>query len=138
MLTKKPEAYDQFHFSFRRHGSSALTALLLSILLSLFPSMEAPCSKLLTGGASPFLRARISRLDCLNTIPVACLSTAHLLPPQIITLEGSNTNVRIFADMRRGAEEMKKARGHLDVDQVDDVMDDIQEEMDVSQKVSCW
>jgi len=37
--------------------------------------------------------------------------------------------------MRRGAEEMKKVRGCLDVDQVDDVMDDIQEEMDVSQKV---
>lgn len=46
--------------------------------------------------------------------------------------------MRIYTDMRRGAEEMKKVRGRLDVDQVDDVMDDIQEEVDASQKVRCW
>ena len=54
---------------------------------------------------------------------------------QIIALEGSNMNMQTFNAMRSGAQAMKDARGRLDVDQVDDVMDDIKEEMDTAEQV---
>lgn len=44
-------------------------------------------------------------------------------------------NMQTFNAMRTGAQAMKDARGRLDVDQVDDVMDDIKEEMDTAEQV---
>lgn len=44
-------------------------------------------------------------------------------------------NMQTFAAMSSGAKAMQDARGRLDVDQVDDVMDDIKEEMDISEQV---
>lgn len=55
---------------------------------------------------------------------------------QIIALEGSNMNMQTFNAMRSGAKAMQDARGRLDVDQVDDVMDDIKDEMDIAEQVS--
>lgn len=62
---------------------------------------------------------------------------AGLLPflAQIIALEGSNMNMQTFNAMRTGNQAMQDARGRLDVDQVDDVMDDIREEMDIASQV---
>ncbi|CAM9116109.1 unnamed protein product [Ascophyllum nodosum] len=57
------------------------------------------------------------------------------LESQIIALEGSNMNMQTFNAMRSGAQAMKDARGRLDVDQVDDVMDDIKEEMDTAEQI---
>lgn len=54
---------------------------------------------------------------------------------QIIALEGSNMNMQTFNAMRSGAKAMQDARGRLDVDEVDDVMDDIKEEMDIAEQV---
>lgn len=54
---------------------------------------------------------------------------------QIIALEGSNMNMQTFNAMRSGAKAMQDARGRLDVDQVDDVMDDIKDEMDIAEQV---
>lgn len=44
-------------------------------------------------------------------------------------------NMQTFNAMRSGADAMKGARGRLDVDQVDDVMDDIKDEMDIAEQV---
>lgn len=46
-------------------------------------------------------------------------------------------NALTFNAMRTGTQAMKEARGHLDVDEVDDVMDDIKEEMDTADQVCC-
>lgn len=45
-------------------------------------------------------------------------------------------NMQTFNAMRSGAKAMQDARGRLDVDQVDDVMDDIKDEMDIAEQVS--
>lgn len=58
-----------------------------------------------------------------------------MVPMQIIALEGSNMNMQTFNAMRSGAKAMQDARGRLDVDQVDDVMDDIKDEMDIAEQV---
>eukprot|EP00752_Nemacystus_decipiens_P001243 g1242.t1 len=57
------------------------------------------------------------------------------LESQIIALEGSNMNMQTFNAMRSGAKAMQDARGRLDVDQVDDVMDDIKDEMDIAEQI---
>ncbi|CAM9985591.1 unnamed protein product [Discosporangium mesarthrocarpum] len=57
------------------------------------------------------------------------------LESQIIALEGSTMNMNTFNAMRTGAKAMQEARGRLDVDQVDDVMDDIREEMDIAEQI---
>lgn len=44
-------------------------------------------------------------------------------------------NMQTFNAMRSGAKAMQDARGRLDVDQVDDVMDDIKDEMDIAEQV---
>lgn len=46
-------------------------------------------------------------------------------------------NMQTFNAMRSGATAMQDARGRLDVDQVDDVMDDIKDEMDIAEQVCC-
>jgi charged multivesicular body protein 4 len=58
------------------------------------------------------------------------------LEQQVIALEGSNMNYQTFRAMQTGADAMKAARGQLDVDEVDTVMDDIQEEMDIADQIS--
>lgn len=45
-------------------------------------------------------------------------------------------NMQTFNAMRSGAKAMQDARGRLDVDEVDDVMDDIKEEMDIAEQVA--
>lgn len=44
-------------------------------------------------------------------------------------------NVVTFNAMRTGTQAMKEARGNLDADEVDDVMDDIKDEMDTADQV---
>ncbi|CAN0336557.1 unnamed protein product, partial [Hapterophycus canaliculatus] len=44
-------------------------------------------------------------------------------------------NMQTFQAMSSGAKAMRDARGRLDVDQVDDVMDDIKDEMDIAEQV---
>ncbi|KAG5177041.1 Snf7-domain-containing protein [Tribonema minus] len=57
------------------------------------------------------------------------------LEQQKIALEGSNTNLQTFQAMNSGRKAMQAARGQLDVDDVDAVMDDIQEEMDIADQI---
>lgn len=57
------------------------------------------------------------------------------LEQQVIALEGSNMNYQTFRAMQSGAKAMQNARGQLDVDDVDQVMDDIQEEMDIADQI---
>lgn len=57
------------------------------------------------------------------------------LEQQVIALEGSNMNYETFRAMQSGAKAMQAARGKLDVDDVDQVMDDIQEEMDIADQI---
>ncbi|CAM9332096.1 unnamed protein product, partial [Chrysoparadoxa australica] len=57
------------------------------------------------------------------------------LESQIIALEGTNMNLETFKAMQSGAAAMKNARGTLEVDDVDQVMDDIQEEMEISDQI---
>jgi hypothetical protein len=55
---------------------------------------------------------------------------------QSIALEGSKTNFDTYWTMKAGADEMKKVRQNLDVDDVEEVMDNIQEEMDTMDQIS--
>lgn len=82
-----------------------------------------------------FHRVGYKRLVILTTAILchpACLAFTVM---QIIALEGSNMNMQTFNAMRSGAKAMQDARGRLDVDQVDDVMDDIKDEMDIAEQV---
>eukprot|EP00612_Vaucheria_litorea_P004388 CAMPEP_0171463184 /NCGR_PEP_ID=MMETSP0945-20130129/6941_1 /TAXON_ID=109269 /ORGANISM="Vaucheria litorea, Strain CCMP2940" /LENGTH=153 /DNA_ID=CAMNT_0011989895 /DNA_START=326 /DNA_END=787 /DNA_ORIENTATION=+ len=58
------------------------------------------------------------------------------LEQQIIALEGSTMNYSTFKAMQMGAQAMKGARAGLDVDNVDELIDDIQEEMDISNEIA--
>eukprot|EP01084_Bolivina_argentea_P313834 543527_1 len=57
------------------------------------------------------------------------------LESQVLALEGSKINLSTFEAMRQGARAMKGARGNIDVDHVDEVMDDIQEEVDIADQI---
>ncbi|CAM9609605.1 unnamed protein product [Phaeothamnion confervicola] len=57
------------------------------------------------------------------------------LESQIIALESHNINLQTFQAMRSGATAMQRARGTLDVDDVDEVMENIQEEMEIADQI---
>eukprot|EP00953_Heterococcus_sp_UTEX-ZZ885_P040230 20577-Heterococcus_DN1.PRE.1 len=69
------------------------------------------------------------------TQPVVNRTTHECSYYQVIALEGSNMNYQTFRAMQSGAKAMQQARGQLDVDDVDQVMDDIQEEMDIADQI---
>ncbi|XP_066290358.1 charged multivesicular body protein 4b-like isoform X2 [Branchiostoma lanceolatum] len=51
-------------------------------------------------------------------------------------LENANTNTEVLKTMGYAAKALKAAHQHLDVDQVDDLMADIQEQQDIAQEIS--
>eukprot|EP00058_Branchiostoma_floridae_P026820 XP_002612311.1 hypothetical protein BRAFLDRAFT_221857 [Branchiostoma floridae] len=51
-------------------------------------------------------------------------------------LENANTNTEVLKTMGYAAKALKAAHQHLDIDQVDDLMADIQEQQDLAQEIS--
>src|SRR5690606_4685541 len=55
---------------------------------------------------------------------------------QILTIENANVNLETLNAMKAGSQAMKSIHGELNIDRVDNIMDDIREQMDLSNEIS--
>jgi len=58
------------------------------------------------------------------------------LESQISALESANVNMSVFRAMAQGAKTMKKMRGDMDADAVEDMMDTLQEEKEIQDSIA--
>ncbi|KAN0003530.1 hypothetical protein ACTFIZ_009698 [Dictyostelium cf. discoideum] len=58
------------------------------------------------------------------------------LNQQIFALENAKMNMEIMSSMRDGARSLKELHGHLTIDKVDDVIEEIQEQMEIHEEIS--
>ncbi|KAN0035127.1 hypothetical protein ACTA71_004386 [Dictyostelium dimigraforme] len=58
------------------------------------------------------------------------------LNSQITALENAKMNMEILSSMRDGARSLKELHGHLTIDKVDDVIEEIQEQMEIHEEIS--
>ncbi|CAH1767995.1 9718_t:CDS:2, partial [Entrophospora sp. SA101] len=55
---------------------------------------------------------------------------------QVMAIESANVNLETIKAMETGAEAMKTIHGSMDINKVDDTMDSIREQMDLSDEIS--
>ncbi|KAF7720735.1 ESCRT-III subunit protein snf7 [Apophysomyces ossiformis] len=63
-------------------------------------------------------------------------NTRFTIETQMMAIENANVNLETMNAMRTGAEAMRNIHGSLDINKLDDIMDDIQSEMDISKELS--
>lgn len=62
--------------------------------------------------------------------------TLSNIEEQVDALQNAQANAQIFKNMADGSKVLKQAHGNMNVDQVHDVMDDIEEQQQLSQEIS--
>lgn len=58
------------------------------------------------------------------------------LEQQLFTIETSNLNAETMRAMQQGAKAMKSIHKNMDIDQVDETMDDVREQVELSEEIS--
>eukprot|EP01038_Epipyxis_sp_PR26KG_P007812 gene7812-10610_t len=62
--------------------------------------------------------------------------TRITLDSQILSLENASINIETFKAFKAGNNEMRRIRGDLDADKIEDIMDEIEEEKDIQDTIS--